>query len=60
MELALVLGGFNVAVLWAATDEFYQSLVPTRTASFMDVGIDTAGGILALFVIGWCHRHRKK
>jgi len=47
-------------VLWAATDEFHQSLVPTRTASFMDVGIDTAGGILALFVIGWCHRHRKK
>ena len=60
MELALVLGGFNVAVLWAAIDEFHQSLVPTRTASFMDVVIDTVGGISALFVIGWCHRHRKK
>jgi VanZ family protein len=36
--------------LWALGDEFHQSFVPTRTASMVDVGIDTAGGALAQFV----------
>ena len=49
-------GAFIGVVLWAAMDEFHQSFVPTRTASFMDVGIDPAGGILTLFVIGFWHR----
>jgi VanZ family protein len=53
-------GALIVVVLWAAIDEFHQSLVPTRTPSSMDVGIDAAGGILALFVIALFHRHRKK
>jgi VanZ family protein len=35
--------------LWALGDEFHQSFVPTRTASMVDVGIDTAGGALAQF-----------
>jgi VanZ family protein len=48
-----------VVVLWAAIDEFHQSFVPARTASLLDVGMDTAGGILALCVIALCHRHRK-
>ena len=34
-------------VLLAAGDEFHQSFVGTRTASIMDVGIDTLGGFLA-------------
>ena len=50
----------TLIVLWAASDEFHQSFVPTRTASIVDVGIDTAGGILAQFVNGWWHRCRKK
>ena len=49
-----------VVVLWAASDEFHQSFVPTRTASVVDVVIDTAGGVLAQFVsILWYH-YRKK
>lgn len=36
-----------VVVLYAASDEFHQWFVPGRTASPMDVGIDTVGGILA-------------
>lgn len=36
-----------VIVLLALSDEYHQSGVPTRTASFADVGIDTIGGILA-------------
>jgi VanZ family protein len=34
-------------VLFAAGDEFHQSFEATRTASVVDVGIDTAGGFLA-------------
>ena len=36
-----------VVVLYAVSDEFHQSFVSTRTASLIDVGIDTLGGILA-------------
>ncbi len=49
-----------VVFLWAASDEFHQSFVSTRTASAVDVGIDTAGGILAQFVAAFWHRYRKK
>lgn len=35
-------------VLLAASDEFHQSFVVSRTASFLDVGIDTGGGLLAI------------
>ena len=47
-------------VLWAAGDEFHQAFVSTRTASAVDIGIDTAGGILAQFVGALWHRYRKK
>jgi VanZ family protein len=43
-------------VLWAACDEFHQSFIPTRTASVMDVAIDTAGGVLSQFVVVLWHR----
>jgi VanZ family protein len=36
-----------VTVFYAASDEFHQSFVSTRTPSFWDVGIDAAAGILA-------------
>jgi VanZ family protein len=49
-----------VVGLWAASDEFHQSFVSTRTASAVDVGIDTAGGILAQLVGALWHRYRKK
>jgi VanZ family protein len=49
-----------VVVLWAASDEFHQSFVLTRTASAVDVGIDTAAGILAQFVGALWHCYRKK
>lgn len=39
-----------VVVLWAASDEFHQSLIQTRTASIVDVAIDTVGGVLAQVV----------
>jgi VanZ family protein len=48
-----------VVVLWAAIDEFHQSLVPARTGSAVDVGIDTAGATLAQLVCALWHGYRK-
>ena len=38
---------FVVATLYAATDEFHQSFVPGRTASFFDLGMDSIGILFA-------------
>ncbi len=44
--------------LYAAGDEIHQSFVPTRTASIIDVGIDSAGGVMAQIVsVLWWKRH---
>jgi len=43
------------AVLYAATDEFHQTFVPSREGCLRDVCIDSSGalaGLLVLFVIG--------
>jgi VanZ family protein len=47
-------------VFWAISDEWHQSFVPTRTASVVDVGMDTAGGILAQFVSALRHCYTRK
>lgn len=49
-----------IVVLWAVSDELHQSFVPKRTASVVDMGIDTAGGILAQLVSILWYRYRKK
>jgi VanZ family protein len=41
--------------LYAATDEFHQIFVPTRTPLVSDVLIDTSGGALALIIL-WLAR----
>ena len=49
-----------VVVLYAVSDEFHQSFISGREASIVDVGIDTAGGILAQLVSVWRHCYWKK
>jgi VanZ family protein len=39
---------FATSVAWASLDELHQSLVPSRTASAVDVGIDTASAAAAV------------
>jgi VanZ family protein len=34
---------FGVCLLYAASDEFHQSFVPGRSATFRDLGFDTLG-----------------
>jgi VanZ family protein len=51
-----------LVALYAASDEFHQRFVATRTAHVTDVFIDTAGGaagLLALWLIGRWRRHRR-
>jgi VanZ family protein len=55
--LRLALSSLAVAALVAAGDEFHQSFVATRTASVLDVGIDTVGGLLAQAVLLLHRRH---
>lgn len=49
----------SIAV-YAALDEFHQSFVPSRGASFKDVGFDTVGGLVGLgFAWWWSQRAHK-
>ncbi len=43
---------FFPALLFAAADEWHQSFVQTRTASFGDVCIDGVGAIIGLLICG--------
>ena len=55
-------GTLLIVFLYAASDEFHQSFVPTRTARVSDLFIDTAGGTLGLLVLGFfnhCRNHRR-
>ena len=51
---------FIGVVLCAVSDELHQSFVPTRMGSYVDVGIDTAGGLLAQLVSVLRHCYWKK
>ena len=55
-------GTLLIVFIYAATDEFHQSFVPTRTALVSDVFIDTAGGAIGLLVLWFfCHwRNRRR
>jgi VanZ family protein len=44
-------------IIYALTDEFHQSFVPSRTASIYDSLVDIAGGLTALV---WFARRRRK
>lgn len=43
-----IAGSLAIGILWAMGDEGHQALVPSRTASVLDVGIDTIGTALGV------------
>jgi VanZ family protein len=51
-------GTLLIVFLYAATDEFHQRFVPTRTPLVSDVFIDTTGGAIGLFAL-WVFQLRK-
>jgi VanZ family protein len=50
----------SLVALYAASDEFHQRFVATRTAHVTDVFIDTAGGAVGLLAIWLIGRWRKR
>jgi VanZ family protein len=55
-------GTLLLVFIFAATDEYHQSFVPTRTALVSDVFIDTSGGVIGLLTFWFwhCFRNRRK
>ena len=53
-------GTLLLVFLYAATDEFHQRFVPTRTPLVSDVFIDTAGGAIGLLALWFWHHFRKR
>ena len=51
---------FAITTLYAISDEFHQSLVPTRTANFADVIIDSCAAMFSLALLRWYLRWRTK
>jgi VanZ family protein len=52
---------WGVSVLYAASDEWHQTFVPTRVGTPWDVAIDAAGAALGLILaaVWWRRRDRK-
>lgn len=48
-----------VAALYAATDEFHQTFVPSREGCLRDVFIDSSGAVAGLLVLWMLGRWRK-
>ena len=52
-------GTLLIVFLYASSDEYHQSFVPTRTPLFSDVCIDTVGGAIGLLLAWVWHCFRK-
>ncbi len=52
-------GAFLLVSLYAFSDEYHQSFVPSRTASVYDSLLDISGGLTVL-IIYWLRRRRKR
>jgi VanZ family protein len=55
----LFIGTWFACAIFAASDEFHQSFVPSRTASPIDVMIDIAGALLGLAICSMFARRRR-
>ena len=47
-----------LALIYALTDEFHQTLVPGRNGNLVDVMVDGAGACGAMFLEAWLERRR--
>lgn len=48
------------SVIYAVSDEFHQSFVPTRVGCWQDVVIDTAGAVGGLLLVWFCVWWRRR
>jgi VanZ family protein len=58
-RIGWALAAAGVAAAYAATDEFHQSLVPGRFASFWDVLLDSSG-VVAAQIVAWLFALRRR
>ena len=58
-QLRWALPGCALALLTAAADEALQYFVPSRTGTFRDVLLDTAGAITMQLLLRWMARRRR-
>lgn len=47
-----------LAALYACSDEWHQSFVPSRTGTWQDVLLDSTGAAAALLLLWWWHARR--
>ena len=47
-----------LAVVYAVSDEYHQSFIPGRSATVMDVGIDSVGAIIGVTLMDFVVRRR--
>ncbi len=55
----LATAAFAIAVAYAASDEFHQTFIPSRTGTSRDVLVDSAGAVLALLFLWTFRRWRR-
>lgn len=55
-----VLGTYLIGVAWAASDEWHQSFVRSRTASGEDVFFDMTGVLIGLVLCLWAYCVRRE
>jgi len=49
-----------VVIVYALSDEFHQSFVPSRGASIYDSMIDSVGGLMGLVIVLWRGRRTRR
>lgn len=45
------ISAYVLTIIYAATDEYHQSFVPGRTATYLDLGIDFSGANIAAYCL---------
>jgi VanZ family protein len=56
LAIAAIARTLVLVLAYAASDEYHQSWVPERTASAVDVAIDTFGGVCGVFWMSLRHK----
>jgi VanZ family protein len=51
-----ILFSLAAAILYAASDEFHQSITPNRSPHWEDIGLDSVGALIGVFIAVFLYR----